>query len=153
MEVNLEPIEAPENAELASTDADDPPPPAALARAQSVLAPAGEARAESDVPVKRPRGRPKGKAAPKVPAPKKAPVRVVSPRRKVSSRRPPSSSSDSSSDEEPRRPRGASAAVRHLMDGDDMETQVLQFLHARKQSQAQKRNTLWQQLASSGLRR
>jgi len=39
------------------------------------------------------------------------------------------------------------------MDGDDMETQVLQFLNARKASQAQKRNALWQQLASSGLRR
>jgi len=150
MEVILEPIESPENAELASTTADDPPPPAALARAQSVLAPAGEAPAESDVPVKRPRGRPKGKAAAKVPAPKKAPV--VFRRGERRSRRPPSASSDSS-DSEPQRPRGASAAVRHLMDGDDMETQVLQFLHARKQSQAQKRNALWQQLASSGLRR
>ena len=145
MEVNLEPIEAPENAELASTSADDDPAPPA----QSVLLP----EPTQDVPVKRPRGRPKGKAAPKAPAPKKAPVRVASPRRKASSKRPPSSSSDSSSDDEPRRPRGASAAVRHLMDKDDMETQVLQFLHARKQSQAQKRNTLWQQLASSGLRR
>ena len=146
MEVILEPIDA-ENTgeEIASTDADDPPPPVALARAPSVLLPEPIAQ---DVPVKRPRGRPKGKAAPK-----KAPVRVASPRRKASSRRPPSSSSDSSTDDEPRRPRGASAAVRHLMDGDDMETQVLQFLHARKQSQAQKRNTLWQQLASSGLRR
>ena len=150
MEVNLEPIEAPENAELASTDADDPPPPAALLRAPSMLPPEPVAQ---DAPVKRPRGRPKGKAAAKAPAPKKAPVQVVSPRRKASSRRPPSSSSDSSTDDEPRRPRGASAAVQHLMDGDDMETQVLQFLHARKQSQAQKRNTLWQQLASSGLRR
>jgi len=36
---------------------------------------------------------------------------------------------------------------------DDMQTQVLQFLTARKASQQQKRNTLWQQLASSGLRR
>ena len=117
MEVNLEPIEAPENAELASTSADDDPAPPA----QSVLLP----EPAQDVPVKRPRGRPKGKAAPKAPAPKKAPVRVASPRRKASSKRPPSSSSDSSSDDEPRRPRGASAAVRHLMDGDDMETQVL----------------------------
>ena len=106
-----------------------------------------------DVPVKRPRGRPKGKAAAKVPAPKKAPVRVASPRRKTSRRRLPSSSEDSSSsDDEPRRPRGTSAAVRTLMQ-DDVETQVLQFLTARKQSQQVKRNDLWQRLASSGLSR
>jgi hypothetical protein len=36
---------------------------------------------------------------------------------------------------------------------DDMETQVLQFLTARKQSQQAKRNELWQRLASSGLSR
>ena len=150
MEVNLEPIE-PENpgAEIASTDADDPPPPAALARAASVLLPEPE---HQDVPVKRPRGRPKGKAAPKAPAPKKAPARAASPRRKASSRRPPSSSSDSSTDDEPRRPRGTYAVVRDLME-DDMSTKVLQFLTARKQSQQTKRHELWQRLASSGLRR
>ena len=144
MEVILEPIEAPENAELPSTSVDDDPAPPA---------PSALPEPSQDVPVKRPRGRPKGKAAPKAPAPKKAPVRVASPRRKAIVKRPPSSSSDSSSDDEPRRPRGASAAVRHLIHEDDMETQVLQFLNARKQSQAQKRNALWQQLASSGLRR
>jgi hypothetical protein len=103
--------------------------------------------------VKRPRGRPKGKAAPKAPAPKKVPARA---------KRPPSSSEDSSSsDDEPRRaasprrrapPRGTSAAVRTLMQ-DDMETQVLQFLTARKVSQQTKRNELWKRLAASGLSR
>ena len=151
MEINLEPIE-PEsstNAEIAPTDADDLPPPAELARAASVLLPTSELQ---DVPVKRPRGRPKGKATPKGPAPKKAPVRVASPRRKAPSRRPPSSSSDSSTDDEPRRPRGNSAVVRNLME-DDMETKVLQFLTARKQSQQTKRTELWQRLAASGLSR
>jgi len=148
MEVILEPI-SPETTDdvPAPTIADDPPSPAELARAPSVLPLTSVP--EPDAPVKRPRGRPKGSAkpkeapkVPKAPAPKKAPVRA---------RRPPSS--DSSSDEETQRQRGASAAVRHLMDGDDMETQVLQFLHTRKQNQAQKRHALWQHLASSGLRR
>ena len=142
MEVSLELISTENKGEeLASTSADDPPPPAPLARAPSVLPQEPE---HQDVPVKRPRGRPKGKAAPKAPAPKKAPARA---------KRPPSSSEDSSSsDDEPRRPRGTSAAVRTLME-DDMETKVLQFLTARKVSQQTKRNELWQQLASSGLSR
>jgi len=142
MEVSLEPISTePTNEELAPTSADDPPPPAELTRAPSVLPQEPE---QQNVPVKRPRGRPKGKAAPKVPAPKKVPARA---------KRPPSSSEDSSSsDDEPRRPRGTSAAVRTLLQ-DDMETQVLQFLTARKASQQTKRNELWRQLASSGLGR
>ena len=79
MEIILEPIDA-ENTgeEIASTDADDPPPPVALARAPSVLP--LTTVPEPDVPVKRPRGRPKGSAkpkeAPKVPkatAPKRRP--------------------------------------------------------------------------------
>ena len=149
MEVILEPI-SPETTDdvPAPTIADDPPSPAELARAPSVLpltsVPEPEAlcaAAKPLAPVKRPRGRPKGKAA-AAPAPKKAPVRVSRPPR-----------SDSSSDEETQRHRGASAAVQHLMHGDDMETQVLQFLHTRKQNQAQKRHALWQHLASSGLRR
>ena len=149
MEVILEPISTETTDDvLAPTTADDPPPPAELPQAPSVLPLTSVP--EPDAPVKRPRGRPKGKAAAKAPAPKKASV-VVSPRRKVSSRRPPSS--DSSSDEETQRQRGTSAAVRHLMDGDDMETQVLQFLLTSMQNQAQKRHALWQQLASSGLRR
>ena len=145
MKVILEPISTENTAEeIALTNADDPPPPA-----PSALPP----KPEHDVPVKRPRGRPKGKAAPKVPAPRKAaPARA---------KRPPSPSSDSSadgaaqsasSDSEPRRPRGTSAAVRNLMQ-DDIETQVLQFLTAKKASQHQKRNALWKQLASSGLHR
>ena len=151
MEISLEEISTePTNEELESTTADDPPPPAPIAQAPSVVPQEPE---HQDLPVKRPRGRPKGKAAPKVAAPKKAPVRVVSPRHKKSSRRPPSSSEEStSSDDEPRRPRGTSAAVRTLME-DDMETKVLEFLTARKQSQQVKRNDLWQRLASSGLAR
>ena len=151
MEVVLELLES-ETAgdENASTDVDclppAPPPAAPLERSMSIPEPELQ-----DIPVKRPRGRPKGKAAAKAPAPKKAPVRVASPRRKAPVRRPPSSSSDSSSDDE--QSRGASAAVRHLIDRDDMETQVLQFLHARKQSQTQKRNALWKQLALHGLGR
>ena len=143
MEVNLEPLSTEyHDAPAVAQDADTPAP---LPRAPSVLPPNSETLdpALTDDPVKRPRGRPKGKAAPKAPAPKKAPARA---------KRPPSSSEDSSSDSEPRRPRGTSAAVRNLMQ-DDMETKVLQFLTARKQSQQAKRNELWQRLASSGLSR
>ena len=149
MEVSLEPISTENKGEeLASTSADDPPPPAPLARAPSVLPSKSEAHLEPehDAPVKRPRGRPKGKAtSKKAPAPRKvAPTRA---------KRPPSSSEDSSTDDDSQQqPRGTSAAMRHLME-DDMQTQVLQFLTARKASQQQKRNALWQQLASSGLRR
>ena len=148
MEVVLEPIET-ENAgdEIASTDVDDRLPPAAPL-APSMPLPESKLQ---DIPVKRPRGRPKGKAAAKAPAPKKAPVRVASPRRKAPVRRPPSSSSDSSSDDE--QSRGAAAAVHRLMHDDDMETQVLKFLNARKQTQVQKRNVLWKQLALHGLGR
>ena len=145
MEVILEPIST-ENTgeEIALTSTDDPPPPAPLTRAQTVLPSKSEAHPEQDVPVKRPRGRPKGKAKAKPPAPRAAPARA---------KRPPSSSEDSSTDDDSQqRPRGTSAAVRHLME-DDMQTQVLQFLTARKASQQQKRNALWKQLASSGLRR
>ena len=146
MEVILEPIDA-EN--TGAEDADDPPPPAPLARALSVIPPKSDAHPEPEqnVPVKRPRGRPKGSAKPKEPKAKPAPKKAAR------AKRPPSSSEDTSTDDEPQqRPRGTSAAVRHLME-DDMQTQVLQFLTARKASQQQKRNTLWQQLASSGLRR
>ena len=91
-------------------------------------------------PVKRPRGRPKGsvnKPKPSVKEPK-------TPKNK----RPPSSSSSSESDE----PRlSKRSVVKHLME-DDMETQVLRFLNARKQNQEQQRRTLWQNLAASGLR-
>ena len=91
-------------------------------------------------PVKRPRGRPKGSAnKPKPPA--KEP-------KTPKNKRPPSSSSSSESDE----PRlSKRSVVKHLME-DDMETQVLRFLTARKQNQEQQRRTLWQNLAASGLR-
>ena len=144
MKVKLEPLNAEDHdAPAVAQDADTPAP---LPQAPSVLPPNSETLdpALTDAPVKRLRGRPKGKAAPKAPAPKKVPARA---------KRPPSSSEDSSSsDDEPRRPRGTSAAVRTLLQ-DDMETQVLQFLTARKASQQTKRNELWRQLASSGLGR
>ena len=147
MEISLEAISTEnKDEELASTTTDDPPPPAPLARAPSVLPSKSEAHPEpeQDVPVKRPRGRPKGKAKAKAPAPRAAPARA---------KRPPSSSSDSSTDDVLRRPRGSiSAAVRNLME-DDMQTQILPFLTALEASQQQRRNLLWQQLASSGLRR
>lgn len=145
MDVILEPIST-ENTgeEIALTSADDPPPPAPLTRAQTVLPSKSEAHPEQDVPVKRPRGRPKGKAKAKPPAPRAAPARAKC---------PSSSSSDSSTDDEPRGRQGStSAAVRTLME-DDMETQVLQFLTARKASQQTKRHELWARLAESGLRR
>ena len=151
MEVSLEPIDAPENtnADFDKTNLtnDAPPPPA-----PSVLLP----EPAQDVPVKRPRGRPKGSAKPKETAKAKpaAPLArdTVAPRIPARRAKRPPSSSDSSSDSEPRRPRGTSAAVRNLMQ-DDIETQVLQFLTAQKASQHQKRNALWKQLASSGLHR
>ena len=92
-------------------------------------------------PVKRPRGRPKGSVnKPKPPA--KEP-------KTPKNKRPPSSSSDSSESDEPRPSKRS--VVKHLME-DDMETQVLRFLTARKQNQEKQRRTLWQNLAASGLR-
>ena len=104
-----------------------------------------------EVPVKRPRGRPKGKAAAKVvppPKPKKIPKAVPKApklQREVTTRRKPEPEySDSSTSEED--------MVGRLIE-DDMETQILQFLSARKRDQDSKRRNLWQNLASSGLRR
>ena len=93
------------------------------------------------IPVKRPRGRPEGKAAPKAPKAKAAPPIL---KRSTTRRQPVQEQySDSSSEEE---------MVSRLME-DDMETQILQFLSARKRDQESKRRNLWQNLASSGLRR
>ena len=97
-------------------------------------------------PVKRPRGRPKGAPnKPKAPAP-------VPAKPKKQAKRPPSSSSDSSSEEEPAPRQGKRAAVQDLME-DDLETQVLKFLSARRTSQQQQRRQLWQNLATAGLGR
>ena len=93
-------------------------------------------------PVKRPRGRPKGSANKPKPPPKQ-------PEKPKKTKRPPSSSSDSSESDEPRLSKRS--VVKHLME-DDMETQVLRFLTARKQNQEKQRRTLWQNLAASGLR-
>ena len=114
--------------------------------APSVEAPVAQASANTappaaPEPVKRPRGRPKGSVN------KKPPMKQPSPKPKKQ-RRPPSSS-ESSEDEPPRQ--STRAAVDHLLQ-DDMETQVLRFLNARKQNQAQQRRSLWQNLAASGLR-
>ena len=103
--------------------------------------------AVEDVPVKRPRGRPKGTAKAKVAPPPKAKVAVPkAPKleRAVTTRRKPEPEySDSSTSEED--------MVGRLME-DDMSTQVLRFLTARKRDQESKRRNLWQNLASSGLR-
>ena len=103
--------------------------------------------AVEEVPVKRPRGRPpKGKAAPKVAPPAKAKVpKAPKLERTVTTRRKPEPQySDSSTSEE--------ELVDRLVQ-DDMETQILQFLSTRKRDQEMKRRNLWQNLASSGLRR
>ena len=103
--------------------------------------------AVEEVPVKRPRGRPKGKAAPKVAPPQKPKPVPKAPKleRAVTTRRKPEPEySDSSTSEED--------MVGRLIE-DDMETQILQFLSARKRDQESKRRNLWQNLASSGLRR
>ena len=102
-----------------------------------------------EVPVKRPRGRPKGTAKAKVAPPPKAKAVPVpkAPKleRAVTTRRKPEPEySDSSTSEE--------EMVGRLIE-DDMSTQVLRFLTARKRDQESKRRNLWQNLASSGLRR
>ena len=103
--------------------------------------------AVEEVPVKRPRGRPKGKAAAKVvppPKPKAVPKAPKLERAVTTRRKPEPEYSDSSTSEE--------EMVGRLIE-DDMETQILQFLSARKRDQESKRRNLWQNLASSGLRR
>jgi len=103
--------------------------------------------AVEEVPVKRPRGRPKGTAKPKVAPPQKPKPVPKAPKleRAVTTRRKPEPEySDSSTSEED--------MVGRLIE-DDMETQILQFLSARKRDQESKRRNLWQNLASSGLRR
>ena len=101
--------------------------------------------AVEEVPVKKPRGRPKGKAAPKAPPKAKAVPKAPKLERAVTTRRKPEPEySDSSTSEED--------MVGRLIE-DDMETQILQFLSARKRDQESKRRNLWQNLASSGLRR
>ena len=100
--------------------------------------------AVEEVPVKKPRGRPKGKAAPKAPPKAKAVPKAPKLERAVTTRRKPEPEySDSSTSEED--------MVGRLME-DDMSTQVLRFLTARKRDQESKRRNLWQNLASSGLR-
>ena len=101
--------------------------------------------AVEEVPVKKPRGRPKGKAAPKAPPKAKAVPKAPKLQREVTTRRKPEPEySDSSTSEE--------EMVGRLIE-DDMETQILQFLSARKRDQESKRRNLWQNLASSGLRK
>ena len=118
-------------------------PPPADDEAESPPEPIVEAVEE--VPVKRPRGRPKGKAAPKAPPKPKTVPKAPKLERAVTTRRKPEREySDSSTSEEEK--------VGRLIE-DDMETQILQFLSARKRDQESKRRNLWQNLASSGLRK
>jgi len=134
-EIILEPI-IDDNAETIE-------PPPADDEAESPPEPIVEAIEE--VPVKRPRGRPKGKAAPKAPPKAKAVPKAPKLERAATTRRKPEPEySDSSTSEE--------EMVGRLIE-DDMETQILQFLSARKRDQESKRRNLWQNLASSGLRR
>ena len=136
-EIILEPI-IDDNAETI-----EPPP----ADDEAELLPEPIVEAVEEVPVKRPRGRPKGTAKPKVAPPPKAKVVPKAPKlqREVTTRRKPEPEySDSSTSEE--------EMVGRLIE-DDMETQILQFLSARKRDQESKRRSLWQNLASSGLRR
>ena len=144
-EIILEPIED-NNAEPTDTapEVTEPVENAAPIEEATVLPEPVE-----EVPVKRPRGRPKGSAKPKVkpePKPKAAVPKAPTLKRETTTRRVPQPEqySDSSTSEE--------EMVGRLME-DDMETQILQFLSARKRDQETKRRALWQNLASSGLRR
>ena len=167
MEVTMEPI----TGEIADEPSEPVPDviveeePLSCAPQQLRCAPGAQVQvqpAPQAEPVKRPRGRPKGSAnkpkalaAPTVPAeggPAPVPTKA---KPKKQAKRPPSSSSDSSSSEEepaPRKTQGKRAAVRDLME-DDLETQVLKFLSARRTSQQQQRRQLWQNLATAGLGR
>ena len=147
MEVSMEPI----TAEIADEPSEPVPEVNFVEEApvepKSVLVEAPP----QEAPVKRPRGRPKGSAKPKAALPVKQPAKP-----KKQPKRPPSPSSDSSSssgeEATPRKCYGKRAAVQDLMQ-DDVETQVLRFLTARKYSQEQQRRSLWQNLGSSRLRR
>ena len=135
-EIILEPIN--DNANVNETL--EPPP----ADDEVESPPEAIVEAVEEVPVKRPRGRPKGKAAPKAPPKAKAVPKAPKLQREVTTRRKPEPEySDSSTSEED--------MVGRLME-DDMSTQVLRFLTARKRDQESKRRNLWQNLASSGLR-
>ena len=129
-----------DNANVSETVVEPPP---ADDEAESPPEPIVEAMEE--VPVKRPRGRPKGKAAPKAPPKAKAVPKASKLQHEVTTRRKPETEySDSSTSEE--------EMVGRLME-DDMQTQILRFLTARKRDQESKRRSSWQSLASSGLRR
>ena len=138
-EIILEPIEE-DSAEPAATAETAEP---AVAIEESVAQPIAPEPVE-EVPVKRPRGRPKGKAKAKEPKPRPVPKAPVLKRETTTRRQPQPEYSDSSTDED--------EMIGRLME-DDMETQILQFLSARKRDQESKRRNLWQNLASSGLRR
>ena len=136
-EIILEPI-IDDNANVNETV--EPPP----ADDEVESPPEAIVEAVEEVPVKRPRGRPKGKAAPKAPPKAKAVPKAPKLQRAVTTRRKPEPEySDSSTSEED--------MVGRLLE-DDMSTQVLRFLTARKRDQESKRRNLWQNLASSGLR-
>ena len=139
-EIILEPI-IDDNANVNETL--EPPP----ADDEAELLPEPIVEAVEEVPVKRPRGRPKGKAAAKVSLPTKPKAVPKAPkleRAATTRRKPEPEYCDSSTSEED--------MVGRLIE-DDMETQILQCLSARTRDQESKRRNLWQNLASSGLRR
>ena len=145
-EIILEPIDE-NNAEPTATAPEVTEPVEDAAPIEESAAQPAPAEPIEEAPVKRPRGRPKGKAKAKPePKPKAVPKAPVL-KREITTRRKPQPeqySDDSSTSEE--------EMVGRLME-DDLSTQVLQFLTARKRDQETKRRTLWQNLASSGLRR
>ena len=148
-EIILEPIEE-NNAEPTDTAPEITEPVENAAPIEESVVQAASTEPIEEVPVKRPRGRPKGSAKPKAKQEAKQPKAAVPPppklKRETTTRRVPQPEqySDSSTSEE--------EMVGRLME-DDMETQILQFLSARKRDQETKRRALWQNLASSGFRR
>ena len=98
------------------------------------------------VPVKKPRGRPKGAANKPKPVPTRpTPTLKAAPdlrSRRIQKQAPPVQECSSDSDDN----------TYQTLVKDDIETSVLQFLHARKLDQQRKRHALWSGLASQGLR-
>ena len=157
-EITFEPINADSEPTETVEEAQSPEPPGSLEKSEALtLWPAPPKPAAAEAPQKRKPGRPKGsankpKAVTQAPEPHSfwpqdsvVPTRAPRPKPKKVAVAPPQPSDESSSSEEDER------ILSNLMQ-DDMETQILQFLTARKAEQANKRHALWTNLASSGLR-
>ena len=121
MEVTLEPLD-----EQDATPSVEAAAAAPAGTADEVSTPLAAAPAAA--PTKRPRGRPKGSVNKPKPL-----VKQPSPKKPKKQKRPPSTSSESSSDSDEPPRQSTRSAVNQLME-DDVETQVLRFLNARKQN-------------------